>query len=61
MNGYGTARYANGGIYTGGFVDGEREGEGTLVYASGEEVTGMWEDGQLMGGADPLSANRVSD
>ena len=41
----GKVSYADGGSYTGGFIDGVRNGEGTWSGKNGEKYEGKWEAG----------------
>jgi hypothetical protein len=43
------ATYADGTVYEGGFVEGQREGEGTITRPDGFTYTGGWRDGELHG------------
>ena len=51
-NGKGTYTWADGSIYTGGWMDGKLHGEGTLILKFGEKdsiVDGLWENDKYMG------------
>ncbi len=41
--------WADGGTYTGEFVDGERNGQGTEKFTTGDEYTGEFKDGRFHG------------
>ena len=50
MTGEGVRRYADGSVYSGAFVLGERHGQGRMVYAKkGEWYQGEWEDNRRHG------------
>ncbi|MCB1142195.1 MAG: hypothetical protein H7A24_08700 [Leptospiraceae bacterium] len=48
-NGYGTAEFPRGDIYTGEWKDGMASGRGVLKYKNGNEYTGEWKNGKANG------------
>ena len=62
------ATYADGTVYKGGFVDGQREGQGEIVMPDGFRYSGGWKQGQIDGieapdesFTTPTIANRLAN
>ena len=50
INGKGTLIFDTGHKYTGGFIDGVRQGDGILLMPGGRKIVGVWEDNEIKSG-----------
>jgi hypothetical protein len=58
-NGYGTAQFAKGDIYTGEWKDGLAQGKGTLQYKNGNKYFGEWDQGKANGVGEMIYADNT--
>ena len=50
INGKGTLVFDTGHKYTGGFIDGVRQGDGILLMPGGRKIVGIWENNEIQSG-----------